>query len=72
MTFCVNPFLRKNFTLSSCECLSPCRENTPEASLVQYGKYNYRHTKQGSRNTSSVWIAAVAYLADTRNYLIVF
>ena len=91
MSFCVNPFIKKQFNAEACQCLPACEEslirqiypilcwsccwkfscqsnllqsNVPEASLVQYGKYNYGHT--GGRKRKNSWIAMVAFLADTR------
>ena len=63
MSFCVNPYIRKEFDGDKCGCLPACDSNVPEASLVQYGKYNYGHT--GAKKKIS-WIAIVAFLADTR------
>lgn len=62
MSFCVNPYVKKHFDEEKCGCLPACDSNVPEASLVQYGKYNYGHT--GKPKSSS--IAIVAFLADTR------
>ena len=39
MAICVVPSV-KNFDYTTCKCPAPCSLNTPEASLVQYGKYN--------------------------------
>ena len=63
MSFCVNPYIRKEFDGDKCGCLPACDSNVPEASLVQYGKYNYGHTRPTKKVS---WIAIVAFLADTR------
>ena len=69
MATCVVPSV-KNFDYTSCKCAAPCSLNTPEASLVQYGKYNRKlGGGRGGPNQELINMnvyAGLAYMQDIR------